>query len=132
MRWCGSMAEHITRNDGVVGSIPTTSSKKAMCLTHRFFDIYGGCYYCADLSPNRVSNLDIRCILLIEWKWLFGKPARLCKDFISQLFPPIPTDCNYSLVWLQAHAHRIIIVGGIFYGQNFLFQITGKKLMPRF
>ena len=25
--YCGSMAEHITRNDGVVGSIPTSSSK---------------------------------------------------------------------------------------------------------
>ena len=25
--WCGSMVEHVTRNDGVVGSIPTTSSR---------------------------------------------------------------------------------------------------------
>ena len=24
--WCGAMVEHVTRNDGVVGSIPTTSS----------------------------------------------------------------------------------------------------------
>ena len=24
--WCGSMAEHLTRNEKVVGSIPTTSS----------------------------------------------------------------------------------------------------------
>ena len=29
IRWCGSMVEHITRNDEVVGSIPTTSSKPA-------------------------------------------------------------------------------------------------------
>ena len=34
---CSSMAEHITRNDGVVGSIPTASSK-----TRRNFEIPAG------------------------------------------------------------------------------------------
>ena len=28
MRWCGSMAEQLIRNEQVVGSIPTTSSKQ--------------------------------------------------------------------------------------------------------
>ncbi|GEM_PF-6568235 len=27
IRWCGSMAEQLIRNEQVVGSIPTTSSK---------------------------------------------------------------------------------------------------------
>ena len=59
-RQCGSMAEHLTRNEKVVGSIPTTSSTKS--LQSRYFrlnaqSIKGQRLFCC--SKTAVYSIDI-------------------------------------------------------------------------
>ena len=75
--WCGSMAEHLTRNEKVVGSIPTISSmseQSPLCSG----DFYKNCHLlpCSS-SPNRTRCVGLRfwcgpesCIFLgttIQW-----------------------------------------------------------------
>ena len=56
------MAEHITRNDGVVGSIPTTSSKNLwkFCNFRRFLQLFKEAIF-DEIPHDKVTQMGYNC-----------------------------------------------------------------------